>query len=145
MQTEFLKPRLPDPETADEDYQVEVDQSGTFKESGSEFKGFAVTVNSLSDATAGIQEGMMTMPDVSTATHLIYAYRVRNGQSVNENLHSDDDHGMGLDLLRIFRDIDKPNVLCVISREHSSGVQYLGRRRFEIERRVGKEAFKNLE
>ena len=48
---------------------------------------------------AGIQEVMMTMPDVNTASHLTYDYRVKNGQSVSENIHSDDDHGMGLDLL----------------------------------------------
>ncbi|KAK2166536.1 hypothetical protein LSH36_38g06048 [Paralvinella palmiformis] len=81
VQTDFLEPRLPDPEPADEDYQVEVAQSGTIKDSGSDFKGFAVSVNSLSDVTAGIQEVMMTMPDVSTASHLISVYRVKNGQS----------------------------------------------------------------
>jgi hypothetical protein len=33
VQTEFLEPRLPDPELAEEDYEVEVTQSGTIKDS----------------------------------------------------------------------------------------------------------------
>jgi len=117
---------------------VEVAQSGTIKDSGSEFKGFAVSVNSLSNVTTGIQEVMMTMPDVSTARHLICAYRVKNGQSVSESFHSDNNHGMGLDLLRMLWDSDKLNVLCVISRECSPVSQHLGRNRFEIQRHMGK-------
>ena len=144
VKTEFLEPRLPDPEPAEEDYEVEVTQSGTIKDSGSVFKGYAVSVNSLSDVTSGIQEVMMSMPDASTASHLIYAYRVKNGQSVSENFHSDDDHGMGLDLWRMLRDSDKRNVLCLVSREYAPGFQHLGRKRFEIQRPVGKEALDKL-
>jgi hypothetical protein len=33
VKTEFLEPRLPDPEPAEEDYEVEVTQSGTIKDS----------------------------------------------------------------------------------------------------------------
>jgi len=128
VQTEFLEPRLPDPELAEEDYEVEVTQSGTIKDSGSVFKGYAVSVNSLSDVTSGIQEVMMS----------------KNGQSVSEHFHSDDDHGMGLDLWRMLRDSDKRNVLCLVSREYAPGFQHLGRKRFEIQRPVGKEALDKL-
>ena len=128
VQTEFLEPGLPDPEPAEEDYEVEVTQSGTIKDSGSVFKGYAVSVNSLSDVTSGIQEVMMS----------------KNGQSVSENFHSDDDHGMGLDLWRMLRDSDKRNVLCLVSREYAPGFQHLGRKRFEIQRPVGKEALDKL-
>ena len=62
VQTEFLEPRLPDPEPAEKNYEVEVTQSGTIKDSGSVFKSYAVSVNSLSDVTSGIQEVMMSMP-----------------------------------------------------------------------------------
>jgi hypothetical protein len=69
---------------------------------------------------------------------------VKNGQSVSENFHSDDDHGMGLDLWRMLRDSDKRNVLCLVSREYAPGFQHLGRKRFEIQRPVGKEALDKL-
>jgi len=69
---------------------------------------------------------------------------MKNGQSVSEKFHSDDDHGMGLDLLRMLRDSDKRKVLCLVSRECAPGFQRLGRKRFEIQRRVGKEALDKL-
>ena len=69
---------------------------------------------------------------------------MKNGQSVSENFHSDDDHGMGLDLWRMLRDSDKRNVLCLVSRECAPGFQHLGRKRFEIQRPVGKEALDKL-
>ncbi|KAK2154118.1 hypothetical protein LSH36_276g03040 [Paralvinella palmiformis] len=44
----------------------------------------------------------------------------------------------------MLRDSDKRNVLCLVSRECAPGFQHLGRKRFEIQRRVGKEALDKL-
>jgi len=60
MYRQFLEPHLIDPEPPNDDYQIEVARNDKIKDSGSLFRCFTVTVNSLSDVTAMIQE-VMTM------------------------------------------------------------------------------------
>ena len=127
LQTQFLEPTLPDPEPLgnDDDGTAPV-ESAKVKDSGSIFQGFAIKAKTLSDVTSGLQK-VLTLPDASAASHLIYAYRVKVGQRMHENFQSDDDHGMGLDLLRMLRTRDDQNIL-----------------RFEHLQKTGKEAIDKL-
>ena len=144
LQTQFLDPTLPDPEPAsDDDDDTAPVQSTQVSDSGSVFQGFAITAESLPEVTSGLHK-IVTLPDVSTSSHLIYAYRVKDGQRVHENFQSDDDHGMGLDLLRMLRNRGDEDVLCVVTRHCSPGFQHLGRKRFEHLQTAGKDAIDKL-
>ena len=145
LQTQFLEPTLPDPEPIgndDEDDTAPV-ESAQVKDSGSIFRGFAIKAGSMPDVTSGLQK-IITLPDVSSASHLIYEYRVKVGERIYENFQSDDDHGMGLDLLRMLRARDTQDVLCVVTRHCSPGFQHLGKKRFEHLKKTGKEAVDKL-
>ncbi len=131
IQTAFLVPTLPDPDPDTNGHELTVTESDTMSDSGSIFKGYSVTATSLSVVTSGLNEILASYPDVSAASHVIYAYRVKTGQRIYENFCSDDDHGMGHELLKLLRNNNKTNVLCVVTRHCAPGFIHLGRKRFE--------------
>ena len=88
---------------------------------------------------------VLTRPGVGVSSHVIYAYRYSDGDDdVVENFHSDDDHGMGLDLLVKLREMDKNNILCVVTRHCDPGFVHLGPKRFQYSREVTDKALAGL-
>ena len=74
----------------------------------------------------------MSKPEVASATHVIYSYRIRQSDgSVLENFDSDGDYGMGLNLLKKMQQKDAVNKLIVTKRSCHPGFAHLGSRRFE--------------
>ncbi len=143
LQTAFLEPTIPEvyPDGTSQD--LNVTESTVVRDSGSTFKSYALKVESLNDIAAGINE-IVTLPQVGNASHFIYAYRLKHDDKVLENFNSDDDHGMGFDLLRFLRDRNATNVICVVTRQCNLGFVHLGRKRFEHLRATSKIALDKL-
>ncbi len=69
---------------------------------------------------------------VSSATHLVYAYRFTStGDGVVENFHSDHDHGVGLQLLRAMRNRPITDTIFVATRDCGPTFRHIGNKRFE--------------
>ncbi len=69
---------------------------------------------------------------VSSASHVISAYRVSDGDKLLANFDSDGDHGLGLELLKTLRARNETNVVCLTIRTCSPNFRHLGRKRFNM-------------
>ena len=69
-------------------------------------------------------------PDVTDATHVIYAYRYESRGKIIENYESDRDYGCGFSLLKMMRENDIKNALCIATRKCNRGFSHIGKRRF---------------
>lgn len=112
---------------------------------GSTFKSYAVSVSSLAEVNHGINL-ITTMPDVSSATHLIYSYRFKDDHGkITENFQSDGDHGLGLESLKYLRMHTKKNILVVTTRHCTPNFVHLGRTRFQYVTETAKQALENIQ
>ena len=91
VRTEFLEPKLPEADPAGDE--PVVTDSQAVRDLGSTFQGYASSARSLPEVTSGLNQ-IITLPDVCSTSHVIYAYRIELGDTVCENFQSDDDHGM---------------------------------------------------
>ena len=107
VQTQFLEPSVPESDMPAEIDQPKVAESDTIDDSGSHFKGLATNVGDVQELSTALNT-VLTRPGVGVSSHVIYTYRYSDGDDdAVENFHSDDDHGMGLDLLVKLREMDK--------------------------------------
>ncbi len=66
------------------------------------------------------------MRDVSKATHIIYAYRLETrAGKMTENFDSDRDWGTGFELLKMMRDNDVVNTVCIATRLCNPGYSHI--------------------
>ena len=78
-------------------------------------------------------------------THMIYAYRFTDDSGITtENFCSDGDYGLGLELLKLMRESDNTNVVCVTTRTCSPDYVHLGRKRFQYVRDTATGAIQKL-
>ena len=71
-----------------------------------------------------------TNPDVTQATHIIYAYRLESRGKVTANFDSDRDWGTGHELLKMMRENSMVNCVCFATRTCSPGYSHIGKKRF---------------
>ena len=68
---------------------------------------------------------------MASASHLCFAYRIRQGRNLFENFDSDYDYGLGPSLLKQMRDDDTENILWIVTRDCAPDFKHIGRKRFE--------------
>ena len=73
---------------------------------------------------------MYNKPDVGKATYIIYAYRLEHRGKIQENFHSDRDWGTGHELLKMMRDQEIVNAVCIATRTCNPGYSQIGKKRF---------------
>ena len=128
LQTHYLPPTLPDPSDTCDIEIAECDRA--IRDSGSTFYGYAACVKSLRDISDVI-DSLKQRPAVVGASHLMYAYRIKAGRNVTENFHSDEDHGVGLELLRHMQDNELINWVYIATRDCSATFKHIGTKRFD--------------
>ena len=76
-------------------------------------------------------DSLKQRPAVVGASHLMYAYRIKAGRNITENFHSDEDHGVGLELLRHMQDNELTNWVYIATRDCSATFKHIGTKRFD--------------
>ena len=116
LQTQFLKPQLPDTIISDTPDTTMVAESREKRDGGSTFKGYAAKVANMDDVSR-IKQHLTCRHEVSGASHVIFAYRLEGrGGKITENFHSDRDWGTGHELLKMMKNNDIVNTLCIATR-----------------------------
>ena len=90
-------------------------------DSGSTFNGCAAAVGSLQDVANAKMTALTTM-DISPSTHVIYAFITEGHQGRIENFHSDRDHGLGLELLKLMKNKGMSNTMCIVRAHPTSDI-----------------------
>lgn len=140
LQHQFLRLKLP-PSSGDE---IKVTEGPrTDDDAGSVFEGFSARVKSRAQVRA-VRDQLLRRPEVAAASDLMYAFRIKGTNKMDENFDSEHDHGVGLHLLRWMREGQLENVVCFTTRACSPGYRHIGDKRFEIVNRICGEAVKAL-
>ena len=129
LQSRFLTPTLP--EVDDDVPEFTVTESESISDTGSTFKGYAAAITSLDDISAALEQSIQ-LDGVASATHRIYAYRYKaTGGSIHENFDSDNDDGVGLELMKAMSDANVVNKLWVVTRYCKPDYGHIGKKRFD--------------
>ena len=119
----------------------EISVSNDITDSGSVFRSYSAMATNLHEVKEVI-DTLLLRPEVVSATHLMYAYRFHDHSHDHliENFDSDDDHGLGLEILKAMRTNDALNTVCITTRTCSPDYKHLNQKRFEYVRNTVKEA-----
>lgn len=129
LQLQYVKPSLPVCPLTDES-PCRITESRSKKDGGSVFHGYAAHISDITDV-ADIRQYLITNnPEVTNASHVIYAFRYESRGKTHENFDSDRDHGCGFELLKMMRQHDITNALCIATRKCNPGFSHIGKRRF---------------
>ena len=139
--TNYRRPSFHDVIARANENSEDVASSNIAEESGNSFRAFVASVTSMEEVKAA-RDKILEIPEVTKATHAIYAYRLKDGP---ENFDSDGDYGMGLALLKSLRSADRGDVFCIVTRVSSRDHERLGRKRFEIIDKVCLQALETRE
>ena len=97
------------------------------EDNGNRFEARAVEINTHRDVKKSVTN-LLRLPNVSSATHNVYAYRFVNQDGVvQEGSEDDDEYGAGRALLRMLRDNNTTNAMVLVSRWYASKI---GSKRF---------------
>ena len=128
LQAQYMDPRLP-PSDADS-YQINT-SNDKVTDRGSTFHGYVAKVNTLQD----ISDALNTLrrdPDVAKCPHIMYAYRLKgNTTHVRDNFSSDNDHGVGLRLLKYMETENITNCVLFATRECLGNFEHIGIKRYQ--------------
>ncbi len=140
LQTQFTKTTLPVP-SADLTMDKTIKASRERNESLSSFRGYYAEAANLQDV-ADIHTQLICKPEVTKASHVIYAYRLeeRGGKLVG-NFESDRDWGTGHALLKTMRENEVSGV-CFATRLCNPGFAHIGKKRFTIINELCIQAYK---
>ena len=94
---------------------------------GSTFMGHCAEIESKNDISS-VMAKLMQDRSVASATHNIYAYRTKDGNSIKEGFRDDGEHGAGHQILRLLREMNIENCMIVVTRWY--GGQHMGPQRF---------------
>jgi hypothetical protein len=118
----------------------EISVSNHITDTGSVFTSYSAMATNLHEVREVI-DTLLQRPEVVSTTHLMYAYRFHDhSQNLIENFDSDDDHGLGLEILKTMRTHDALNTVCITTRTCSPDYKHLNQKRFEYVRDTVKEA-----
>ena len=129
LQTQYQAPTLsvhPPSNTPPTEIKVSKDK----KDSGSSFRGYSAEVNTINDVACVRQYLVANKPEVTNASHIIYAYRLESRGKITENFDSDRDWSTGHELLKMMRENNMTNTLCIATRMCHPGFSHIGKKRF---------------
>lgn len=130
LQVKYVKPNLP-PRPLTSDAPSQITESKEKKDGGSVFHGYCAAAKDIKDVANVRQYLISNKHEVTTATHVIYAYRFESrGKVTHENFDSDGDHGMGFNLLEMMRKNAIVNTICIATRLCNPGFSHIGKKRF---------------
>ena len=145
-QSQHQAPKLPAlnmDEVIDTDL-PDITVSDDISDADSVFTSYAAEVTDMKSVGTAVN-WVLLKPRVSSSTHMIYAYRFTDDSGITtDNFCSDGDYGLGLELLKLMRESDNTNVVCVTTRTCSPDYVHLGRKRFQYVRDTAIEAIKKL-
>ena len=126
---QHLPPTLPNSiEVPSEE--LEISKGDHIDDSGSRFSGFARKVSCLGDVREVI-DTLLLEPHIALSTHVMYAYRIDNGDSVIENFESDGDYGVGYNMLQFLKEENIINSVVVVTRDCGPDFQHIGGKRMK--------------
>ena len=125
LKRQHLPPTLPDQLVVPEN-EPEIHESQPVEDSGSIFKGFAAEINNMDDIRTVI-DTLLLRSEVSTSTHVMYAYRFSDDEEVMcENFQSDGDWGIGFHMLKFMRDNSIANQVLIVTRMCGPNFKHIG-------------------
>ena len=142
LQTQFVEATLPDVKPNDV-LEYPIEESDPVSDSGSTFQGYATRVSSLRDISIARQQ-LLLRDGVATANHIITAFRIDDGNSIQENFFSDRDYGVGLELLKNMKENDNVNIVLFATRKCPPGFKHIGNKRFDHVKQVCSQALERL-
>ncbi len=140
LQTQFIRTNLPD-HTDNLPMEKIIKVSKEKSESLSAFRGYYAEASSLQEVS-DIHTQLICKPEVTKASHVIYAYRIQdNNGKVVENFESDRDWGTGNALLSFMKEKNFLGV-CMATRLCKPGYSHIGKKRFTIINELCFQAYK---
>ena len=109
---------------------------------GSSFIGHAAEVKSQDEVSA-VLSNLTSDFLFAGASHTIYAYRIGRQTNVKELCNDDGDHGLGSTILRKLKDLDRRNIIVVVSRWMKG--EHIGPARFRMVEDCVEAALKELD
>lgn len=92
------------------------------EDNGNRFEARAVEINTHRDVKNSVTN-LLRLPNVSSATHNVYAYRFVNQDGVvQEGSEDDDEYGACRALLQMLRDNNTTNAMVLVSRWYASKI-----------------------
>lgn len=143
LQTQFQKGILPKTDKLPDIDVASVAVGTAITDSGSTFKGYAMPAANLEQVKECLNM-ILQIQEVSAANHVIYAYRLSGINKIIENFCSDDDHGMGMELLKMLRSRDAIDTISIVTRSCDPGFMNIGKKRFTHMCTTGGEALNML-
>lgn len=110
---------------------------------GSKFQSHGMRVTTLKDAQSAIA-GLYQKAEVAVATHIIYAYRIKDGQSgiLVEGHDDDGEWSAGSAISSLLEEKGAENIIIAVSRKY--GGTDLGKQRFAIIKELADKALEEL-
>jgi len=139
-QSKYQSRTLPGLKMDRSDGEPDISTSNDISDSGSIFTSYTAMSANLDDAN-DVVNAVIQKPGVSAASHVMYAYRLQDARGViTENFDSDDDHGLGLEILKTLRSGNVVNTVCVTTRTCKPGYDHLNEKRYKYVRDTATEA-----
>ena len=138
IQRQCLPINLPD-NTRPSEATLNIEEGTPVDEGGSIFQGYCSEVVDLNDVRDVLNE-LLRNPRISSATHVIYAYRCDAG----EDYDSDGDWGIGFGLLKHMVDQNIENKIFVVTRQCGPNFVHIGYKRIANAIQVCDEAYDKL-
>ena len=130
LHTQYSRPLLPDQRPTDVP-PTPITESKERKDSGSVFKGYCAKVTDVQDVAQTKSYLVSNKPEVTKASHVIYAYRLETSRGkVSENFDSDRYWATGHELIKMTRENNMVNTVCIATRMCNSGFLHIGKKRF---------------
>ena len=108
----------------------------------STFQGHAARINTSSEVKPTILKSYADNKLAASATHTIYAYRIREKGKMRENYADDGEIGAGRHLLNLLQSKGMDNIMVVVSRWY--GGKKIGPDRFDAIKQVAQKAINGL-
>ena len=115
--------------------------SSQLSEQGSTFQSHAAYLKQ-GDSVAGVLASLYSNRSIAKAEHNMYAYRLKEGDSVKESCSDDGEHGAGNRLLRLLREHNETDIVLICTRWF--GGVHIGPKRFEHMTNSANEALQKL-
>lgn len=128
LKRQHLPQALPDELEVPEN-EPEVLESDAIEDGGSIFTGYACKAANMNDVRV-VMDTLLCNTEVASATHVMYAYRLSEQDSIVENFESDGDWGIGFSILKFLRSKDIVNHVFFVTRKCGKNFKHIGPARF---------------
>ena len=143
LKRQHLPQALPDELEVPEE-EPEVSQSDAVEDGGSVFTAYACKASNMNDVRV-VMDTLLCNTEVASATHVMYAYRLAEEDSIVENFESDGDWGIGYSILKFLRSKDIMNYVFFVTRKCGEKFEHIGPARFQHAAEVCQNALDKLD